>query len=58
MRRISRSAFIMTYNREMLSIFKKKYIEVPFFSNHTLIYNSPLVEIGYKIIKQEHVKKL
>ena len=40
LRRLSRSAFIMTQNKELLALFEKKTYEVPLFSNQTLVYTN------------------
>ena len=48
----------MTYNRDMLSAFKRKHIEVPFYSNQTMVYSSPSVNVGYKILDPDQIKKL
>ena len=38
LRRLSRSAFIMTQNKDLLALFAKKSFEVPLFSNHALVF--------------------
>jgi len=41
LKRISRSAFIMTQNKELLALFTKKFYEVPLYSNNSLLYFQP-----------------
>ena len=38
LKRLSRSAFLMTQNRELLAQFAKKTFEIPLFSNNSLVY--------------------
>ena len=42
----------------MLSMFTKKHFEVPFFSNDTLVYSSPTIDVGYKITQFKEPRKL
>ena len=58
LRRLSRSAFIMTYNKEMISVFKKKIIELPLYSNDTLVVKAPTIDKGYKIINGKNLREL
>ena len=48
----------MTYNKEMLSIFKKKIIELPLYSNDTLVVKAPTIDKGYKIINGKNLREL
>lgn len=38
LKRLSRSAFIMTQNKELLALFVKKTYEVPLYSNHSIFF--------------------
>lgn len=57
LKRISRSAFLMTQNKELLAKFAKKTYEVPLFSNHSLVYTmSAQINAAIKIIKKFDTK--
>ena len=58
LRRLSRSAFIMTYNKDMLSVFVKKTIELPLFSNNTLVVKASSINKGYKIVNGKYLREL
>ena len=59
LRRLSRSAFIMTYNNnKMLGVFKKKLIELPLYSNDTLVVSSDSIDKGYKIMNGKNLREL
>ena len=58
LRRLSRSAFIMTQNRELLDMFARKMYEVPIYSNHSLFYAAPQVEKCIKLVNGKNMKRL
>ena len=58
LRRLSRSAFIMTYNKEMLSMFAKKVIELPLYSNDCLIVNAPTISKGYRLLNGKNLRQI
>lgn len=59
LRRLSRSAFIMTQNRELLALFVKKSFEVPIFSNHSLFFtNAGCVNKSIKLVDKKQIQKL
>ena len=59
LRRLSRSAFIMTQNKELLSLFVKKVYQVPLYSNESLVYSqTSQVEKIVKLVEGHKIKKL
>ena len=58
LRRLSRSAFIMTQNKELLALFVKKTYEVPIYSNNSLFYANPEVNQAIKLVEPKQVKHL
>ena len=55
MKRLSRSAFIMTHDKEVLALFTKKRYEIPLFSNHSLFYTDDSVTKAIKLMDRKEV---
>ena len=59
LKRISRSAYIVTSYRELLATFKKKSIEVPLFSNSSLLYHQPSqVQLCAKLVDGRNISRI